>query len=478
MHVVHISAECYPMAKVGGLADVVGSLPKYLNQAGVMASVVIPAYEMPWYDGKAYRIVHQGYFHLGQEYLYFEVRRFEGDPTGFPFYTIQIPTKFDRFGVYAGKDGVFFGDEVERYIAFQRAFLTWIRDGEMKPDVIHCHDHHTGLVPFFLKYAYEFQSLAAVPTVFTIHNERYQGAFIWARQYLLPHFDNWKSGLLDWNHMINPLACAVRCAWKVTTVSPNYMRELMYHSFGLESLFQAESWKCTGILNGIDSEVWNPATDPMIDVHFEGDAAAYKSANKSKLCAAAGLHPHLPLVSFIGRLVHEKGAEMIAGVIDTWLSHHLNATFVILGTGDKGVEAAIHKVTERYPGYVASMLTYNETLSHKIYASSDFLLMPSRVEPCGLNQMFAMRYVTLPIVRNTGGLHDSVLDITQPGGVGIRFDEMEFDQIMHALWRAMEMVQNDDFRLQCIERAMSLDFSWHVSAQKYAQIYHEVLQNS
>ena len=124
MHVVHISAECYPMAKVGGLADVVGSLPKYLNQAGVMASVVIPAYEMPWYDGKAYRIVYQGYFHLGQEYLYFEVRRFEGDPTGFPFYTIQIPTKFDRFGVYAGKDGVFFGDEVERYIAFQRAFLT------------------------------------------------------------------------------------------------------------------------------------------------------------------------------------------------------------------------------------------------------------------------------------------------------------------------------------------------------------------
>lgn len=473
MHVIHVSAECYPMAKVGGLADVVGSLPKYLNRIGVDSSVVIPAYEMPWYVGKSYSIVHQGHFHLGQEYLYFEVRCFDSDLTGFPFYTIQIPSKFDRYGVYAGHDGAFFGDEVERYIAFQRAFLTWLRDGQVHADVVHCHDHHTGLIPFFMKYAYEFQQLDTTPVVFTIHNERYQGAFSWTRQYLLPQFDNWKSGLLDWNNVINPLACAVRCAWKVTTVSPNYMHELMHHSFGLESLFQAESWKCSGILNGIDTEVWDPAADPMIDSHFSGDGIQFKAENKKALCRDAGLNPEVPLVSFIGRLVYEKGADMIAGIVDTWLSHHRNMAFIILGTGEKETEHAIHLVTKRYPGYVASMLTYNEVLSHRIYASSDFLLMPSRVEPCGLNQMFAMRYGTLPIVRNTGGLHDSVLDITQPGGVGIRFDVMDFDQVMHAISRAYELYQQPVIRKQCIQRAMQQDFSWEESARKYAGVYRE-----
>ena len=267
--VFYASAECFPMAKVGGLADVVGSLPKYLRKVGIETSVVIPAYEMPWYEGKLYKILHQGNFHLGQEYLYFEVRYFLNDVFGFPFYNIFIPSKFDRHGVYAGKDGNYFGDEIERNIAFQRAFLIWLRDGNVDVDIVHCHDHHTGLIPFMMKYVYEFQSLAHIPTVFTIHNERYQGAFGWSKKYLLPSFDSWKSGLLEWNGVINPLASAVRCSYKVTTVSPNYMNELMNDSFGLEQLFRAEHWKCSGILNGIDNEVWNPATDPMVEYHLK-----------------------------------------------------------------------------------------------------------------------------------------------------------------------------------------------------------------
>ncbi|MBC7885921.1 MAG: glycogen/starch synthase, partial [Saprospiraceae bacterium] len=260
MKVIYTSAECFPVAKVGGLADVVGSLPKYLKKTGIDTSVVIPAYDMPWFEGKKYRIVHAGNFYLGSEYLYFEVRYYIDDILGFPFFTMYIPGKFDRFGVYAGKDGQFFGDEIERNVAFQRAFLTWIRDGGVNPDIVHCHDHHTGLIPFMMKYAYEFNAIKHIPTVFTIHNERYQGAFSWSRQHLLPQFDNWKSGLLDWNNTINPLASAVRCSYAVNTVSPNYMQELMYDSFGLEQLFRSEAWKCTGILNGIDHEVWNPAT--------------------------------------------------------------------------------------------------------------------------------------------------------------------------------------------------------------------------
>ncbi|MFZ1749265.1 MAG: glycogen/starch synthase, partial [Saprospiraceae bacterium] len=257
MNVTYVSAECYPIAKVGGLADVVGSIPKYLGRIGVQTSVVIPAYQMPWFEGKLYRIVHEGSFHLGAEHLRFEVRYYINDILGYPFYTIHIPSKFDRFGVYAGKDGHYFGDDLERNIAFQRSFLMWIRDGNHEVDIVHCHDHHTGLIPFMMKYAYEFQTLSKIPSVFTIHNERYQGAFGWGKQYLLPQFDSWKSGLLEWDGVINPLASAVRCAYKVNTVSPNYMNELKNESFGLENLFRAESWKCSGILNGIDNEVWD-----------------------------------------------------------------------------------------------------------------------------------------------------------------------------------------------------------------------------
>lgn len=475
MKVFYTSAECFPVAKVGGLADVVGSLPKYLKKIGVETSVVIPAYQMPWFEGKQYKIAHHGSFHLGQEHLYFEVRYFIDDILGFPFYTIHIPSKFDRYGVYADQDGHYFGDEPERFISFQRAFLTWLRDGSVEVDIVHCHDHHTGLIPFMMKYAYEFQSLANIPTVFTIHNERYQGAFSWSRQYLLPQFDSWKSGLLEWNNVINPLASAVRCVYKVTTVSPNYMNELMYDSMGLEQLFRSEAWKSTGILNGIDNEVWDPSTDPMIDFHLKKDVVKFKAENKKTLCKLAGLDPSLPVFGFIGRLVLEKGAEFIAGLIDTWLSHHKNVNFIILGTGDKSIEGALHAVAQKHATHVACMLSYNEAMSHKIYAGADFLLMPSRVEPCGLNQMFSMRYGTLPIVRSTGGLRDSVKDISEEGGVGIRFDNMDFDQMMHAIWRAYDLYQHPEYKNICVQKAMELDYSWDASAQKYKDIYLSIM---
>jgi starch synthase len=471
MNVLYTSAECFPMAKVGGLADVVGSLPKYLKKIGINASVVIPAYMMPWYEKKLYRVVHVGQFHLGSEPLYFEVRYFIDDPLGFQFFTIHIPGKTDRYGVYADRDGAFFQDELERNIGFQRAILTWLRDGQQAFDVIHCHDHHTGLIPFMMQHAYEFQGLRDIPTVFTIHNERYQGAFSWTKQYLLPHFDTWKSGLLDWAQTINPLSSAVRCANRVTTVSRSYMHELTYDAQGLEVLFQSEYWKCSGILNGIDAEVWDPATDPMIGFHYTDDAESFKAENKEILCEMAGFDQSLPLFAFIGRLVYEKGADYLPRIIENWMIYHKNANFIILGTGEKNIEAEISHLTKRFPKRVSSLLTYNEAMSHKIYAGADFLLMPSRVEPCGLNQMFSMRYGTLPIVRSTGGLQDSVQDISEPNGVGIRFDLMDFDQIMHAVWRANDLYYKKENMSATIKRAMDLDFSWDKSAQQYKDIY-------
>lgn len=465
------SAECFPIAKVGGLADVVGSLPKYLCRLGVKTSVVIPAYQMPWFEGKLYRIVHQGGFHLGNEHLYFEVRYFLDDILGFPLFTVHIPSKFDRYGVYADAHGHYFGDEIERNVAFQRAILTWLRDGSYYFDIVHCHDHHTGLIPFMMKYCMEFRALSNIPLVFTIHNERYQGAFSWTKQYLLPQFDNWKSGMLDWANTINPLASAVRCANKYTTVSTNYLRELMHEAGGLETLFRSEWSKASGIINGIDVEVWDPATDPMIAANLEDDPIEFKDKNKKYLCEYAGLNPDLPLVGFIGRLVLEKGAEFIAGLVDTWLSKHANINFVILGTGDKSIEYALMNVASKHKQNVACMLTYNEAMSHQIYAGADYLFMPSRVEPCGLNQMFAMRYGTMPIVRSTGGLVDTVRDVSEEGGVGIRFDYMDFDQMLHAIYRAYMIYYNKDFKNSCVEAAMKLDYSWDNSALRYIDLY-------
>ncbi|MBK7524389.1 MAG: glycogen/starch synthase [Saprospiraceae bacterium] len=476
MKVLFASAECYPVAKVGGLADVVGSLPKYLQKAGVETHVVIPGYLMPWFDNKLYKIVHYGHYNTPHETIYFEVRYYIDDVLGFPFYTIFIPGKNDRYGVYADKNGYYFQDEIERNIAFQRCLLMWVRDNPMmKPDILHCHDHHTGLIPFLKQHAYEFESIRHIPVVFTIHNERYQGAFSWTKSHLLPQFDSWKTGLLDWNNTINPLASAVRVSYKVTTVSPNYLNELMYDSMGLESLFRSEIWKCSGILNGIDNETWDPKTDPMLEFHLDTDVIQFKQKNKEAICKKANLDPNLPLYGFIGRLVHEKGADQLAGLIYNWLSHHRNANFIILGTGDKGIEHQLMQLAYSFPSNVASMLAYNEALAHQIYAASDFLLMPSRVEPCGLNQLFAMRYGTIPIVRTTGGLKDSVKDLSEEDGVGIRFDHLTMSDMSHAMFRSYKVYEQKEYLNSLVAKAMSLDFSWDVSAQRYKAIYESVL---
>jgi starch synthase len=253
------------------------------------------------------------------------------------------------------------------------------------------------------------------------------------------------------------------------------MNELMYNSFGLESLFQSEWWKCTGILNGIDNETWDPATDPMLEHHYDGDTIAFKRKNKVALCKKANLNPDLPLYGFIGRLVYEKGADQLPGLIHNWLANHRNANFIFLGTGDKSIENELLHLAYTYPENVASMLAYDEPLAHQIYAGADYLVMPSRVEPCGLNQMFAMRYGTIPIVRTTGGLKDSVRDLSEENGVGIRFDHLNLQDMSHAMFRSYKVYEQTDYKNAIAERAMSLDFSWDVSAERYKEIYASLL---
>jgi starch synthase len=467
MRVFHLSAECYPVAKVGGLADVVGALPKYQNQMGLQAAVVMPFYDRKFTQENEFDVVFQANELLGSQRFYFEILKEKTDKLGFELYLVKIPGLLDRENVYS------YPDETQQFLAFQIAFLDWITWSQQTPDLIHCHDHHSGLVPFLLQHSKLYTRLANTPTIFTIHNGQYHGAFGWDKLSLLPEIDLTKTGLLDWNGAINPLAAAVKCCWKYTTVSPTYLEELTYSSNGLEYLFYIERAKGSGIINGIDTEIWNPKTDPMIPENYAvRQLAAGKQKNKAALCERFGLSPDKPLISFIGRLVVEKGADLLADAIkNSIIAHPGQINFIILGAGDVKTQDELLALKKLYPEDCNVFIGYDESLAHLVYAGTDFLLMPSRVEPCGLNQLYAMRYGTVPVVRTTGGLKDTVIDFGDEGGYGIRFANASVSDIIHAIGRAAELYTGTPHLQLLRKRMMALDFSWDRSAKEYIDLY-------
>jgi starch synthase len=254
------------------------------------------------------------------------------------------------------------------------------------------------------------------------------------------------------------------------------MEELSKKSRGLEWLFQNEREKSHGILNGIDEEVWNPATDDFIAHNYSSDDVAKgKAKNKKELCERFGLNPKYPTISYIGRLAREKGADLLPDLFKALLESSLKVNFIILGTGDPELHRRFTEMSSRYIGFFDAALDYNEPLAHQIYAGSDFMVMPSRVEPCGLNQMYAMRYGTIPIVRNTGGLKDTVKDISLGEGSGIKFKEFNLESAIHALHRSLELFQDEDQIAEIRKRVMSINFSWNASAKEYIKLYDELV---
>lgn len=478
MDVLHVSAECYPAAKAGGLGDVVGALPKYLNAAGVSAGVVIPKYRTRWLNEHSFTPIFRGAVRLHNTFIQYTVEQEQHNSLGFPFFVVDIPGKFDRPGIYADPGGWGYGDEVERSLCFQQAVLQWIIGSQGKPAILHCHDHHTGLIPWMIKACPEYQALANTPTVFTIHNGSYHGNYSWEKMYLLPFFfPEWR-GMLDWADTINPLAAGIKSAWRVTTVSPSYLEELRYDSNGMEWLFQHERFKSSGILNGIDTQVWNPYTDASLAYRFTGDIEAFKKWNKEAIVKHFQVEPGLPILTFIGRLVREKGADLLPDLMARALDSNMRVNFVLLGTGEQWMMDRFRYMTQRYRHRFAAALEYNEGLAHQLYAGSDFLLMPSRVEPCGLNQMYAMRYGTIPIVRKIGGLIDTVPDIGEPDGSGrgIQFSNFSLEDGFLAIYRAAELYHNQPALLESVRhKIMQVDFSWENSANEYIQIYKEMM---
>ncbi|GAB5408585.1 MAG: glycogen synthase GlgA [Balneolaceae bacterium] len=480
MHITHLSAECYPAAKAGGLGDVVGALPKYLSKLGETCEVILPKYKTKWLEDQEYETVWESDARLGLEYFSFQILKVVGDPLGFPLYTVHIPGLLDRPGVYIDPwTGKGYWDEFERFVSFQIAALEWISYRDSKPDIVHCHDHHTGLIPFMMTSCNRYQSLAEIPTVITVHNAEYHGQHEKERFQMLPEFDMSRLGLLDWDGRLNSLASGLKCAWQISTVSQSYMEELGTNSNGLELLFAHESEKSIGIVNGIDAEVWNPATDPLLDLNYsQRGIKSGKRKNKELICKQFGINPDLPTIAFIGRLVREKGADLLPDLISSFMSSDHEVNFVLLGTGDPGLHEIFTRMDNDHVGYFDATLEYNEKLAHEIYAGADFILMPSRVEPCGLNQMYSMRYGTVPIVRAVGGLKDTVIDLSEEGGYGIQFNDFNLQEAEQAIIRAIELFNDSKKHTDVVKKISKLDFSWDKSAKDYITMYNKLKKKS
>ncbi len=481
MEILHISAECYPAAKAGGLGDVVGALPKYLTASGTESAVIIPKYNLKFMQENDFEIVYHGSVRIYNQHLPFTIERVNNKELGYDLYMANIPGKFDRAGIYSDPHTGNFGDSISRWLSFQQAVLQWLINfpKEDKPKVLHCHDHHTGLIPFLVKHSPEYKSLANVPTVFTIHNGQYHGNYSWDKMHLLPYFDAEARPILDWGNSINPLATGIKSCWRLTTVSPSYLEELTQNSNGLEDLVGHEWHKSRGIINGIDSEVWNPAKDSYLTHRLKKkDISKFKAENKKALGESFNIDTNRPIFTFIGRLVGEKGAEIIPDLVRSHIKAGYEGAFLLLGTGQKDLMEKLRWMPQEFPGRFDARLEYNEGLAHQMYAGSDFLLMPSRVEPCGLNQMYAMRYGTIPVVRAVGGLKDTVIDVGDEGGRGFRFQQLTVEDAFHAVRRATEFYRNADDVATLRERIMDLDFSWQSSAKQYSKIYDELISVS
>ena len=471
MVIVHVSAECYPMAKAGGLGDVVGALPKYQAKLGDDAMVVMPMYQTPFLQQNKWELHFKGNTNLGDWFFDYTIIKESTGKLGFNLYLVDIHGLLDRPKIYG------YPDDTDRFIGFQVAVVNWLSHWKSLPDIVHCHDHQAGLIPFMMKYCFDYQKLQFVKTIVSIHNAQYQGAMGWEKSLLIPRWDTWKNGLLEWNNNINSLATAVKCADKVTTVSHSYMQQLKFQSNGLEALFENEQGKCVGILNGIDTEVWDPATDPMVACHYTANnVLVEKKKNKNALCAKYNLDPSKPLIVFIGRLVGEKAADVLPGAIQRAMDKtNFGANFFIIGAGDTATESALNYLVQLYPGNYNTFIGYDEKVGHEAYASADFLLMPSRVEPCGLNQLYALRYGTIPMVRDTGGLHDTVVDMGDPDGFGIKFLHATEDDIVYSIERAIAVYQDKNQMNKMIQYAMNIDHSWESVVEEYKKVYESIL---
>lgn len=480
LKVLHISSEVAPFAKVGGLADVVSVLPPELKKQGVDARVIMPLYKQikDQYAEKL-NFIRYGYIRMGWRDQYSGL--YEMDVDGVRYYFIDNDFYFDHDQVY-----VEYSFDIERFSFFQRAVLEVLGlPMDFWPNVLHCNDWQSGLIPVLLQAHYWPSGYHRdVKTVFTIHNIAYQG--IHGSDYiadlcdLSAEFMN-EYGVLH-DGVANFLKAGIVYANAVTTVSPTYAREIMssFYGEGLEHILQNFSFKLSGIINGIDLALYNPETDKRIPANFDSDSYKEgKAKNKQALQAEFNLpiDPDVPVLSMITRLVDQKGLDLLLHILDELLEEDVQV--IVLGTGEARYEDHLRAIELRHKDKMVAALRFDSALSHRIYAGSDIFLMPSVYEPCGLSQMISMRYGTVPIVRETGGLKDTILPYNKYTGKGdgFSFTNINAHEFLFTIKTALRYWQSQDEVWEGLVRsAMDKDFSWKRSAKEYIQVFESTLK--
>jgi starch synthase len=487
MHIATISSEIIPLAKSGGLGDVCGALPIALEKQGCRCSAFLPAYRSAMQSGLPIEPTRFTFtIHIAGRHVACRLLKTQLPHSQVDVYLIDQPQYFDRDGLYADRHGEY-RDSCERFSFFCRAVIEAIEQLSLDIDIVHCHDWQAGLVPALIAASrHDFRWTQNVKTVMTIHNLAYQGRF-WHLDMPLTGLD-WKyfnAEQLEYYGDLNLMKSGIVFADTVTTVSPTYAVEITRpeHGCGLDGILRRRGADLVGIVNGVDYEQWDPAIDPHLPQRYNVDNwQAGKGACKAWLQAELGLEqsPDKPLVGIVSRLASQKGWDLIIPLLLHWVSSR-DVQWVILGTGDARVEQELRELARFHPSKLSVSLAFSEALAHQIEAAADMFLMPSRYEPCGLNQLYSLKYGTVPIVHTTGGLADTVRDVTQESlengqANGFRFDDYSLIELERALNRALEIYlhRKDDWG-RIVETGMRDDWSWTQSAQRYIEVFQKTI---
>lgn len=473
LHVLMVASEAHPFAKTGGLAEVTGALPAALARLGHRVTLVMPRYRGIEAGAPDAAVLSMG----GRSQSVGFAKGSAGNGVDVVF--VDAPDLFDREALYGTAAGDY-ADNAWRFAVFSRAALEYARRGGERPSVIHAHDWQTGLVPAYQKMQFSRDPVVGgVPVVFTIHNLAFQGIF--------PSPTLGEIGLgpevfdvqaMEYWGQISYLKAGINFSEKITTVSPSYAREILTPElgFGFDGVLRRRRDDLVGILNGIDTERWNPQNDPYVEARFSADDLRGKARAKEQLLRSIGLPRDeaaltKPVVGFIARLTDQKGMDLIAAAADDLMA--LDARWAVLGNGEPRYEELWVRLAARYPDRVAARIGFDERLAHEIEAGADMFLMPSRFEPCGLNQMYSLRYGTVPIVRATGGLEDTVDDYDPDTGrgTGFKFQDYTPAALVRAVTRAVELFQNRSAWQRLQGAGMRRDASWDVSAREYVKVY-------
>jgi starch synthase len=477
--ILFVVSECVPFVKSGGLADVAGALPKELKRLGTDIRVMLPKYGMISEEFKkqmkkvAELVVRVGW---RRQYCGVEMLEYEG----VVYYFIDNEYYFKRDSLYGHYD------DGERFSYFCRAVLDALPAISFQPQIIHCHDWHTGMIPFLLREEYKNNSFYGnIRTVFTIHNLQFQGIF---PRSILEDLLNLSSeryftiDYLEFYGNVSFMKAALVSADMITTVSPTYKEEIQTEYYGekLDGLLRARRRDLFGILNGIDDEIYNPKKDQHIAIPYDQFTIARKEINKQALRQKFGLRSEedTPIIAMVTRLTKQKGLDLVKCVFHEIIAE--NVQFIVLGTGDREFEHFFHEMAMTYPHQVKVYIGFNEELAHQIYAGTDLFLMPSQFEPCGLAQLIALRYGAIPIVRETGGLNDTVQSFNEFTGEGNGFSFKNFNahDMLYTIRRALEFYKQKEIWEKLVKEAMSRDYSWAQSAFKYNQLYDELMAGS